>query len=221
VAKVTSRKAEPASRLTRKGQATRDLIVAEAAALMYERGVAGTSTDDVQRAAGVSASQVYHYFADKKSLVQAVIAYQTDAVLGVHVPVLSRLDSIEALEAWRDLVVSLSRERRNQHGCPIGSLSSELASTDPDARADLAAGFGRWERAIRDGLQAMRDRGELRTDADPERLALALLAALQGGLVLTQARRDTLALETALEAMIDRIRCHQPAHGEARPAVHR
>jgi TetR/AcrR family transcriptional repressor of nem operon len=192
--------------MTRKGQATRHRIVAEAAALMYERGVAGTSTEDVQRAAGVSASQIYYYFTSKKALVQAVIAYQTDAVLAVHAPMLTRLDSIDALEAWRDLVVSLCRERRNQQGCPIGSLSSELASTDPDARADLLASFTRWEHAIRDGLRAMRRRGQLPAAADPDRLALALLAALQGGLLLTQARRDTTALETALDTIIDTIR---------------
>ena len=48
--------------ITRKGQATRDRIVAAAAALMYQQGVAGTSTEDLQAAAGVSASQIYHYF---------------------------------------------------------------------------------------------------------------------------------------------------------------
>jgi hypothetical protein len=52
----------------------------------------------------------------------------------------------------------------------------------------------------------MRDRGELRVGADPDSLALAMLAALQGGLLMTQTRRDTVALETVLDAMIDRIR---------------
>jgi AcrR family transcriptional regulator len=169
----------------------------------------------VQRAADVSASQIYYYFADKKALVRAVIAYQTGAVLGVHMPLLSRLDSMEALEAWRGLVVSLCWERRNQQSCPIGSLSSELASNDPDTRADLVISFNRWECAIRDGLAAMRTRGELRADADPERLALALLAALQGGLLLTQARRDTTALEIGLDTMIDSIRCSSRPPGRA------
>ena len=46
-------------KLTKKGQATRERIVAAAAALTVERGVAGTSTEDVQRMAGVSASQLH------------------------------------------------------------------------------------------------------------------------------------------------------------------
>ncbi len=38
--------------------------------------------------------------------------------------------------------------------------------------------------------------------ADPAALALATLAALQGGLLLIQMRRDTRPLETALDAML-------------------
>jgi AcrR family transcriptional regulator len=197
--------------LTRKGQATRDRIVAAAAQLMFDRGVAGTTTEDVQRAAGVSPSQIYHYFGDKKSLVKAVIAYDTDLILSVQQPMLSLLDSFEALEAWRDVIIDVQVERNCAGGCPIGSLASELSEHDAEARAALVAGFARWQTAIRDGLTAMQNRDELGADADPEFLALATLTALQGGLLMSQARRDTIALRAVLDAMIDRIRCHAPA----------
>jgi TetR/AcrR family transcriptional regulator, transcriptional repressor for nem operon len=194
---------EQAQRLTRKGQATRDRIVTTAARLMFERGVAGTSTDDVQAAAGVSASQLYHYFAGKRELTRAVIAATIDTVLDGQQPLFSRLDSLDGLRAWRDAIVDLQGQRNYQGGCPIGSLVSELADDWPQARADLAAGFARWEAAIRDGLRAMHARGELA--GDPGQLALATLAALQGGLLLTQARHDTVALEAAMDAMLDHI----------------
>lgn len=197
--------------LTPKGQATRDRIVAAAAKLMFERGVAGTSTEDVLKAAGVtSPSQLYHYFGGKKSLVQAVITHQTEYVLGFQRPLLSRLDSFEALEAWRDAIIDVQRAGNCEGGCPIGSLSVELSDHDTQARTEIMAGYSQWEEAIRDGLKAMQARGELREDADADQLALALLTALQGGLLMTQARRDTIALEAVLNAMIDRIRCHAP-----------
>jgi AcrR family transcriptional regulator len=192
-------------RLTRKGQATRERIVAAAAELMFARGVAGTSTDDVQAAAGVNASQIYHYFGGKRNLVRAVIGYQTQAILDAQQPMLSKLDSMEALRAWRDALVELQNARQCQGGCPIGSLASELAEQDEQARAELAAGFARWEAAIRDGLRAMHERGDLRPEADPDQLALATLAALQGGLLLTQTRRDTRALEAGLDTMLAHI----------------
>ncbi|MGH3266131.1 MAG: TetR/AcrR family transcriptional regulator [Trebonia sp.] len=192
-------------RLTAKGQATRARIVAVASELMFDGGVAATGVDDVKAAAGVSSSQLYHYFADKRALVSAVVAHQTEQVLSAQEPLLSALDSFESLRIWRDAIVALQRERACHGGCPIGSLASELAERDPESRHALATGFDRWEEGIRDGLERMRERGELRTDADPAALALATLAALQGGLLLTQVRRSTAPLEAALDQMLARI----------------
>ena len=191
--------------LTSKGRATRDRIVAAAADLIFEQGVAGTSLQDVQQAARVSGSQLYHYFGDKASLVHAVIAWQGETVLGHQSPWLSRLDSLQGIRAWRDYVVSTMRRRECRGGCHIGSLASELSDLDPAARSGLAAAFERWISAIRDGLQAMQDRGELRADADVYRLACALMAAVEGGLLLANAQRDTGPLEAALDTVIDHI----------------
>jgi AcrR family transcriptional regulator len=191
--------------LTRKGEETRGRIVTAAAQLMFEGGVAGTSLEDVKGAAGVSSSQLYHYFADKRALVRAVIEHQSDAVLAAQQPLLSRLDSLDALRAWRDRAVAIERQLQCKGGCPIGSLAGEIAESDGTAREDIAAGFARWESAIAEGVRAMHDRGELPADTDPDQLALALLAAHQGGLVLTQVRRDTAPLEAVLDAMIDHV----------------
>ncbi|GAA3550391.1 TetR/AcrR family transcriptional regulator [Microlunatus spumicola] len=193
-------------RLTAKGEATRARIVEAASALVFAHGVTRTGVEDVQREAGVSASQLYHYFGDKQTLMRAVIAHQTTAVLAAQQPELDALDTFEALERWRDRLVALQRSRHCVGGCPIGSIAAEIADDDPEARADLVAGFEQWEAPLRSGLTTMRERGLLADDADPDRLALALLAALQGGLLLTQTRRTTVPLETALDAVIELIR---------------
>jgi TetR/AcrR family transcriptional repressor of nem operon len=157
----------------------------------------------VKSLAGVSSSQLYHYFEDKHALVLAVIEHQTAAILAGQEPLLRNLDSVRALRAWRELLVEIQRGLNCQGGCPIGTLGSELAETDPDARAEVARGFREWETGIRAGLSAMHARGEL--DGDPDELALALLASLQGGLMLTQMHRQTKPLEVALDVMIDHI----------------
>jgi TetR/AcrR family transcriptional repressor of nem operon len=194
-----------AAKLTRKGEATRARIVDAASRLMFERGVAATGIDEVKAAAGVSSSQLYHYFVDKQALITAVVAYQTEEVLAFHEPLLSQLDSLESLRLWRDAIVELQRANGCEGGCPIGSLASELSERDPGNRYALATGFDRWEHGIRAGLERMRDRGELNPEADPAALALATLAALQGGLLLTQVHRSTAPLETALDQMLARI----------------
>ncbi|BEP14395.1 TetR/AcrR family transcriptional regulator [Acidothermaceae bacterium B102] len=193
-------------RVTAQGQATRARIVSIAAELMSKQGVARTSIDDVRGAAGVSASQIYHYFGDKAGLVRAVIGFQIDATLDYQRPILDHLDSIEALEAWRDKAIANQRARHCEGGCDVGSLASELVETSTETRQDLMVAFERWESPVREGLRAMHARGELRADADPDYLATALLAAVQGGVLLTQIRRDTTPLRAAMDAVIGHIR---------------
>jgi TetR/AcrR family transcriptional repressor of nem operon len=191
-----------APRLTPKGERTRERIISSAADLMFDRGVSATTIDDVRAAAEVSASQLYHYFSDKADLVRAVIQYQVDRVVGSQEPSLAHLDSIQGLRAWRDAVVEMQRQAQCRGGCPIGSLASELADRDEQSRSDIAAGFKRWQVGILGGLRAMQARGDLAADADPDGLALATLAAAQGGLLLGQVHRTTRPLEAALDAMI-------------------
>jgi TetR/AcrR family transcriptional regulator, transcriptional repressor for nem operon len=200
---VSTETRQQGARLTRKGQATRARIVDAAAQLMYERGVTEATLEDVRAAAGVSGSQIYHYFADKQALLLAVIERQTEAVLELQAPLFDRLDSIEGLRAWRDALVEYQRRMQCRGGCPIGSIGSEVAESNPEARLAVASGFLRWEGAIRQGLAAMHARGEL--DGDPDDLALAVLAALQGGLILTQIQREVRPLAVALDAALDHV----------------
>jgi TetR/AcrR family transcriptional repressor of nem operon len=192
-------------KLTTKGRATRERIVAAASELMLQRGVARTTIEDIQEAAAISTSQMYHYFADKNDLVAAVIDFQTDRVLGVQHLGLDRIDSIKDLYRWRDIMVDLVRNLGCVGGCPIGSMANELSETDPIARARLARSFAQWENMIHDGLVTIAARGELRKGTDINRIALALLAGIQGGLLLSQVRRDTAPLEAAVDTMIEHL----------------
>jgi AcrR family transcriptional regulator len=193
------------SNLTSKGAQTRQRIVAAAADLMFDQGVAGTTLDHVRGAAHVSSSQIYHYFADKEALVHAVIEYQNETIVGGQEEMLAKLATLDGLRAWRDFLVAHQRALNCKGGCPIGSLGSELAEIDPGAREDVAAGFRRWEAGIRGGLRRMARNGLLVEGADPDRLATATLAALQGGLLLTQIQRTTEPLEAALDTVIEHV----------------
>lgn len=195
-------------RLTAKGERTRARIVEAAARLIYEGGVAGTTLDDVKAAAGVSGSQMYHYFPDKDELVQAVISHQADVIAGNQRQ--ADLGSAEGLRAWRDMVIAQARSGEAKGGCPLGSLAGQLAETDPHARALLADGFGQWQAAIGEGLRRLRQAGQLPDGTDPDALAVTLLATLQGGLLLAQVQRDTRPLETAVDTLLRLARSSRP-----------
>ena len=186
-------------RLTPKGERTRARIVEEAAALIHERGVAGTTLEDVKAAAGVSGSQLYHYFPDKDELVQAVIDYQAGTIVDHQRHALRGADGVED---WRDMVITAAERTQAKGGCPLGSLVGQLAESDPEARALIAAGFDRWAAAIGDKLRSLHADGKLPPGIDPDDLATTLLATLQGGLLLAQVRRDARPFETAVDTLL-------------------
>jgi TetR/AcrR family transcriptional regulator, transcriptional repressor for nem operon len=195
---------------TAKGRATRERIVQAAAELVAEKGAAGMSLDDVRARTGASRSQLYHYFEDRDDLVHAVIDVTADFVLDTQSELLDHLDSWAGIDRWFDTLVQDQIDRQARGGCPIGCLAGQLAENDPDARAAIAAGLERYEAHLRDGLTRMKARGKLRKDADPAALAIATMASMQGGLLLTQVRRDPHQLRIALDAARNNLRLAAP-----------
>jgi AcrR family transcriptional regulator len=191
--------AERATPPTARGRVTRERIVRGAAVLIYERGIAGTSLDDVCRATSTSKSQLYHYFTDKSALVCAVIAWQQDAVLNAQQPYLGEFSTLAGLRTWRDTLVQANSSWVTFGGCPIGTLASEVAGDDTAARHAAASAFEAWRSALSAGIQRIIDGGELKASSDADSLALGLLAALQGGLLLSKATQSAHPLAVSLD----------------------
>lgn len=189
---------------TERGRRTRQRIVAAAAEVVAEKGALGASLDDVGARATASRSQLYHYFGDKADLLRAVAQATSDAVLGAQEDLFAGLGTWAGLVRWADALVAAQQERE-KGGCPIASLLGQVGERDDDIRAVLADGFDRWEAGIRAGLAAMVASGELRAGTDPDWLAASTLASVQGGLVLSQARRDPRPLRRALDGALSLI----------------
>lgn len=210
-------------RFTPKGLDKRARIVDSAAQLMFERGVSQTSLADVRSAAGVGGSQLSHYFADKRDLTREVIASRTDDVITFHTqPQLSSLDSLAALRAWAKACIADTESVYLRGGCVYGSLAGELLEADDEILDDVAAGYDRWLTLFQEGLTTMRRRGRLTADADPRHLAAALVAAHQGGTMLSYATGSAEPVRAALNAAVDYVSSFRPAskrppHSASRP----
>jgi AcrR family transcriptional regulator len=198
------------SELTEQGRATRERIVAAAASLIAERGASGTSLDDIRAATRASKSQLYHYFGDKRGLVQAAIDYQSAAVLEAQVEALGAVGDWDDVERWADWMVAAVEDRGGRGGCPIGTLAAALSDTDERFRAALSEAFETWRGAIGAALGRLRDRGLLAPDADLEALTTVTLAAIQGGLLLAKTSREGAPLRASLDGAIAQLRAHGP-----------
>ena len=188
------------TKLTPKGAATRARIIAGAATEIRENGVTAT-LDDIRSRTGTSKSQLFHYFPDgREQLLLAVARYEADRVLSDQQPQLSDLTSWASWLAWRDAVVARYRQQGQQ--CPLNALITQLGRATPGAQAVVTQLMGQWQAEIAAGLRNMQAAGEISADLDAGRTAAAIVAGIQGGVVMMMSTGDTTPLEAALDLAI-------------------
>jgi hypothetical protein len=93
----------------------------------------------------------------------------------------------------------------------------ELADQSEPARRVLAQCFADWQSYLSRGFAVMRDNGELAAQADPAELALTMLSALQGGLLIAQALRSARPLELALNMALQHMAAYRRRPQQAGP----
>jgi TetR/AcrR family transcriptional regulator, transcriptional repressor for nem operon len=199
----------PAARTTR-GEITRSRIVAAAADLIRERGVGGTTLDDVARAGKVSKSQLYSHFDDKIALVRAVVDLVGDQTISRERASLGGVTSISELRRWKQGLVDHNALNHGRYGCSLGSLANEVADQDRLAQKKLDELFAAWRELFEDLLRRFQENGTLRRDVDVTPLATGFVAAVQGGYLLAQTARDAASMDAAIEMTIAHLELLAP-----------
>ncbi len=194
--------------LTRKGAATRARILDAAGELLAHKGAADTGLDDIRAATGTSKTQLFHYFPEGKAqLLLAAAEQQARKVLDDQRPLLDHLDTWEAWHQWQHLILDVYAPKIEY--CPLAALTSQFPKNDPQIGALISGLFEQWQERLASGLRTMQARGLLDRDADTGRLAVAVLAAIQGGVVIGQATKSLTPLEIALQAALDHLHTHE------------
>jgi AcrR family transcriptional regulator len=188
--------------LTDRGRKTRQRIIEATGEQILAAGIGGTTLDDVRAATLTSKSQLFHYFpGGKAELVREVALWEGQQLLEAQEPDIHDLGTWESWERWRSGLVEYYIGR-GRWACPIGSLATQASVTDPDLAELIATNMRQWRALLAAGVRRMQDAGHLVPAADPDRVAVAILAAIQGGLVLSQPERAAWPLEAALEGAL-------------------
>lgn len=191
------------TRLTERGRATRRRIVEATGEQILAAGLGGTTLDTVRAATLTSKSQLFHYFpGGKGELLREVAAWEAEQLFAAQRPHLDDLATWESWSAWRDSLVDYYLGR-GRWACPVGTLATQAAATDAELERSVAATMDAWRDLLAAGVRRMRDAGHVRADTDPERLAVVVLSAVQGGLVLSQPLRASWPLEAALDTALE------------------
>ena len=172
---------------------SRAALVDTAALLFRRQGYAATGVNQILETAGVKAGSLYHHFPDGKQELAAAVV---DSVGGGIEQQLRRflageISVADIVDGWIDtLAARLAGDRRD--GCPIEPIATESVHASPQVRAASARGFRGWCNAVADRLRAD---GWPHDDAD--QTALAVIALIEGALMLSRIAGDAAALNSA------------------------
>lgn len=174
----------------------RTAILDAAARLISEQGFTHTSVDDVIQASGLSGkSHFYHYFESKEALGFEVLDRQFARFADRGLAILREpmIEPLDRLTLFIDTLVALQGERDARAGSPFGNLVGELADSHEGFRQRLDVVFERWAAQLQSLLWELRDR--LREGTDAARLARFIIAALEGGMLMTRVKRDVTVMQ--------------------------
>ena len=176
---------------------TRDHIVAAADQLFYRQGYEHTSFSDIAGAVKISRGNFYYHFKTKNEILDAVISQRLD-------------NTRRMLQRWEDEserpadrirsfihILITNRLKIKRHGCPVGTLCTELAKLNHASCADANKLFTLFRVWLRRQFEL------LGRAADADGLALHLLARSQGVATLANAFHDNKFIDQEVKLMCE------------------
>jgi AcrR family transcriptional regulator len=186
-----------------KGEVTRQKIIEQAAPLFNQLGYAGCSMQDIMAATGLEKGGLYRHFCSKEELAEEAFRYSWAKVLDMR---WEGIDSVEGAVGKLRFLVHRFVEIRSiiPGGCPVLNTAIDADDGNPALRKLVHKAVQEWKTRIALIVSAGIEQGEIRADVEPRSIANIVIAALEGGLMITRLEGSRTAIHDA-EAMLEKI----------------
>lgn len=176
-----------------KGAKTREKVLESAAQLLQQQGYAATSINQIISKSGQPKGSLYFHFPGGKQEIAAAAAVRSSDLILVLINEVF-VTSATLREVIEQIAKAYSDQLRAsdyRDGCPISPLATSGMGEVPMLQQSCASAFDDWLAAIEAGL---RKRGVANSKCSA--LASLILSSIEGAILLSQARRNTDALDS-------------------------
>jgi TetR/AcrR family transcriptional repressor of nem operon len=173
-------------------------IVASAARLLREKGIAGARVADVMAGAGLTVGGFYAHFPSKEALVDEALRRTASAMRARLVERLDAKPERERIAIVLKRYLSVAHRDEAAKGCPFPAVVGEIGTSAPQHAPVLAEQIGEVAELLE--TQLPRDAATREGAPSPRQLALGLVALMVGGLALSRALRGSALSEEVLRA---------------------
>lgn len=196
---------------TRKGEETRERILAAATELIHRQGFKETGLADILAASGVPKGSFYFYFKSKEDLGRELLSrYRVTARERLEREAFPPTGEVipQIVEFFRRSA-QVQADAGCEAGCLLGNLAAEVTNIHEDLRRELTQCFLDLKEAFADALERGQRNGELAADFAPDAAAEFLMSVLEGSILLAKARREPAAfdgVQASLTRYLDTLR---------------
>jgi TetR/AcrR family transcriptional repressor of nem operon len=180
-------------------QRTREKVVRAAAVAIRKHGPDRIGVAGLMAKAGLTHGGFYAHFKSKDELVAEAISYMFDDRYAVFRKGMEDVEPAQGLAAYVDRYLTVRHRDQPEKGCPLPSLSGDLARMPTAARKRFEDGTRRLTDSIADALRAMKR-------PHPDALAASVLAEMVGAMAIARAVSNNERSEQILEAARNSIK---------------
>jgi TetR/AcrR family transcriptional regulator, transcriptional repressor for nem operon len=176
-----------------KGDATREHILRQAAAVFNRLGYAGASVSDLEEATGLRTGGIYRHFpGGKEALAVEAFRYATERVdERLAAAAATPGSAMTRLRALVDTYAAYAASPPVPGGCPVMNAAIEHDAGGSGAlRSQARRAMDRWRALVRDVVADGQAGGELRDDVPPEAVATMIVATMEGAIMLAELYHD-------------------------------
>jgi len=180
----------------------REQLLGAAKERIYANSYEAVSVDEICAAAGVGKSSFYHFFPSKQDLVLAAIESQWEQFeeLVLKPSFSDDVPPQEQLMRFFDLMWKRQQIRKQTAGhvggCPFGNLTLEMSTQNEAIRARLVWVFQQWLGYFARVLRQAKEQGMVAEELDIMVTAQALLAYVEGAMLLAKGNNDPAVIQT-------------------------
>ncbi|HRH56696.1 MAG TPA: TetR/AcrR family transcriptional regulator [Chitinophagales bacterium] len=189
-----------------KAEKTKQYIIEKTAPVFNKKGYAGTSLNDIIDQTGLTKGSIYGNFENKDEVALAAFEHNVNKVSALFKEEIQKQNTIkEKLLVYPLLYEKFLKHPFPEGGCPILNTAIEADDTHPLLRAKALSAFSNWKNAIIRLIEKGKEKKEIKKNVNAEETAIAIIALIEGGIMLTKLTGKTSYIKTTTQKVIDII----------------
>ncbi len=189
-----------------KSELTRQFIIEKSAPVFNRKGFAGTSLSDITRATGLTKGSIYGNFKDKDDVAVSVFKYNINNLVSFLSREIGQGETpVEKLRAIPAAYKKLYKNMVEFGGCPLLNTATEADDTNQTLGKLAAEAIESLKKTIANLIVSGQKTGEIKREADAERLSELVISLIEGGSFLSKVTGEKSFMMNSLDLIEELI----------------